>query len=58
MKTSEKREVAVIIGIIALFILISIGLKVLHRFDYRDHLDEAMITVDGHPITLGTITVN
>ena len=52
MKKSEKREVAVIIGIIALFILISIGLKVLHRFDYGDHLDEAMITVDGQPITL------
>ncbi len=52
MKGSVKR--AVIAVIIANCILIAIAICgwILSRFDYQDHLDEAVITVDEKDITL------
>ncbi len=52
MRESGKRAVTVII--IANLLLISIGIcgHILGRFDYSDHLDEVVITVDEEGITL------
>jgi hypothetical protein len=52
MRESGKRAVTVIIIANLLLISIGIGGHVLGRFDYSDHLDEVVITVDETGITL------
>ncbi len=52
MKINEKRAVIAIIGIIFTLIAVSFCVKLLGRFDYSDHLDETVITVDEKQITL------
>ena len=52
MKQSEKRAVIAIICVIIALIAVSFGVKMLRRFDYADHLDETVITVDKNNITL------
>ena len=51
MKRSEKRAVIAIICVIIVLIAVSFCVKMLRRFDYADHLDEKVITVDKNNIT-------
>ena len=52
MKRNEKRAVIAIVCVIIALIAVSFGVKMLRRFDYTDHLDETVITVDEKSITL------
>ncbi|MBP5653760.1 MAG: hypothetical protein J6X17_10165 [Lachnospiraceae bacterium] len=52
MKRNEKRAVIAIVCVIIALIAASFGVKMLRRFDYTDHLDETVITVDEKSITL------
>ena len=58
LKKSVKKTIIAIISILAVFVVIGllIGVilyvKKLNRFEYKDHLDEVVITVDQRNITL------
>ncbi len=52
MKRYGKKAVIAIILANIILIVIAICGKILSRFDYADHLDEEVITVDGSGITL------
>lgn len=52
MKKSEKTAAIVIIAAIAVLLTTTTLVKRLRRFNYADHLDETVITVDERSITL------
>ena len=58
LKKSVKKTIIAIISVLAVFVVIGllIGVilyvKKLNRFEYKDHLDEVVITVDQRNITL------
>ena len=51
MSTTKKTVIAIICANIALVLFAVCG-KILTRFVYQDHLDDAVITVDGDSVTL------
>lgn len=52
MNKVSKKTIIIILVINCLLIAIAICGKILSRFDYEDHLDETVITVDDNGITL------
>lgn len=52
MKSANKKIIIAIILIIFTLLLISVYVKILARFDYQDHLDDTVISVDGECVTL------
>ncbi len=52
MKLSDKKTVLIIIIVNVVLVLGVICGKILTRFDYEDHLDDTVITVDNESITL------
>lgn len=52
MRLSNKKTIIAIIIANIMLILFAIGGKILTRFDYEDHLDDTVISVDGTNITL------
>ena len=52
MNRSVKRAIIIIIIVNLILVVAAICGKILSRFDYEDHLDEPVITVDDTDITL------
>lgn len=52
MKKSVKKAIIVIIIVNCILIAGAVCGKILSRFDYKEHLDEALITVDDSAVTL------
>ena len=52
MNRSVKRAIIIIIVVNLILVVAAICGKILSRFDYEDHLDEPVITVDDTDITL------
>lgn len=52
MRLSNKKTIIAIIIANVMLVLFAIGGKMLTRFDYEDHLDDTVISVDGTDITL------